>query len=203
MERHLDILIVHDDPVEAVRLVQELARQKVPCASRCVQGKGEFLQALEQQQPDVILFDSCHESSGFGGFTALELTHARCPGLPFLFVTGSCEPGIMVEMYEGGAAGCVYRRRLADLAPAITEAVQEAQQEAAASSASTEAGVQLTPTLRQDLLPACPEQSIQLCRECRKVRNDAGVWEQLDQYLQRHERVVVGLSVCPACRAKS
>jgi DNA-binding NtrC family response regulator len=128
LENHLDILIVHDDPVEALRLVRELARQGVPCECRCVQGKQAFLQALDQRQPGLILLDCCHSSPGFSGFAALDLAQERCPGVPFVSVTGSCEPGFLVELFASGAAGFVCRCRLNELGSAIEQALHEHSQ---------------------------------------------------------------------------
>ena len=41
-----------------------------------------------------------------------------------------------------------------------------------------------------------------VCSWCKKVRDDAGYWTQLEAYLQEHAQVVVSHSICPACLAE-
>ena len=192
MEKHLDILIVHDDPVEAVRLVQELDRQKIPCESRCVPESG-LLQALEERLPDVILFDSCHGSCDSRGFAALDLTQDHFPGLPFVFVSGSCDPRVQVEVIASGAAGCVYRGHLEDLRPVIEEALDDARTDRGIETALV--GTPSDPEHRSE-----PVETLQFCGCCRLIRTAAGQWEDLEAYLRRHERAVVTLSICPTCQ---
>lgn len=38
-----------------------------------------------------------------------------------------------------------------------------------------------------------------LCASCKKIRDNAGYWEQLESYLQNHLRVGYSHSFCPEC----
>jgi len=38
-----------------------------------------------------------------------------------------------------------------------------------------------------------------LCAGCKKVRDDAGYWQQVDVYIRNHTRAEVTHSLCPAC----
>ena len=44
----------------------------------------------------------------------------------------------------------------------------------------------------QDILP--------ICANCKKIRNDDGYWEQVDQYMHHHTGVKVSHSICPSCK---
>ena len=115
--KQLEILIIEDDPVEASRLVRELARHGAHFRSRRVRRKEEFLLALGELKPDLILSDC--SLSAFDGFAALDLAQERCPEVPFIFVSRNRDHRTMVEIFQSGAAGCVYRQRLDDLGPVL------------------------------------------------------------------------------------
>ena len=40
---------------------------------------------------------------------------------------------------------------------------------------------------------------IPICAKCKKVRNDAHYWEQVDDYLNRHARISFTHTLCPDC----
>ena len=126
MEKQLKVLIVEDDPVDVLRLVHEFARHGIDCQSNRVQTKEEFLEAVRECPPDLILSD--HGLPSFNGFVALNIAQEQCPQVPFIFVTGSNDQGMIVEMYESGAAGYVYKNRLSDLVPAVRQALNQTDQ---------------------------------------------------------------------------
>ncbi len=41
-----------------------------------------------------------------------------------------------------------------------------------------------------------------LCSYCKRVRNDKGYWDQVDQYLSKHTPATVSHALCPDCLAK-
>ncbi|SHJ20768.1 hypothetical protein SAMN02745216_01208 [Desulfatibacillum alkenivorans DSM 16219] len=41
-----------------------------------------------------------------------------------------------------------------------------------------------------------------ICARCKRIREENGVWKQLETYIQAHSEVVFSHSLCPAC-AKS
>ncbi len=41
-----------------------------------------------------------------------------------------------------------------------------------------------------------------LCSFCKKIRNDAGYWEQVDVYIKKHTSAEISHSVCPDCIKK-
>lgn len=43
---------------------------------------------------------------------------------------------------------------------------------------------------------------IPICSHCKKIRNDAGVWSQLEQYIYEHSDAEFSHSVCPDCAKK-
>jgi hypothetical protein len=43
---------------------------------------------------------------------------------------------------------------------------------------------------------------LRICAWCKKIRNDEGVWEQMEVYVQRHSDASFTHGVCPACAEK-
>src|ERR1043166_5772358 len=122
VEKQLQVLILEDDPVDALRLTHELKRHGVAFQSTRVQTQEAFVRAMEEKPPDLILSD--HGLPSFSGFVALKLVQERCPEVPFIFVTGSSDQAMMVEMFESGAAGYVNKNHLSDLVPAVRQVLR-------------------------------------------------------------------------------
>src|SRR5215216_6372845 len=86
-----------------------------------IQTEAELLRELEPQPPDLILSD--HGLPSFDGFTALDIVRKRDSKLPFIFVSGSNDQGMVTEMFDRGATDYVYKHDIADLRTAVTQAL--------------------------------------------------------------------------------
>lgn len=199
MEKELHILMIEDDRVEATRLLRELERQGFSFHSECVETREGFLQTLARDTPDLILADRVQPA--FTSFEALELAREKCPRVPFVFITSQYDQGLMVEMFDSGAAGCVCKNRLAELGGVVQRALDEAIENDL--SRIKESG---EPQAQQPAFPRKmkPEETPRLiCSHCKRICDERGVWETLEAYLQKHGRATVTLSVCPSCAPNS
>ena len=193
----LQILIVEDDPADADRLMHELGRQGFAFHGQRVETRDDFLHNLEQQPPDLVLSDS--GLPAFSGFAALELVQEKCPEVPFVFVTGYYDQGLMVEMFDSGAAGYVYKNRLTDLGPVIRQAQEEVRQRRQ-PRVEEERDDPDEEAKRAPARETKPGKDLRLiCSNCKKVRDEQGEWERIDAYLRRHGQATVTLALCPAC----
>ena len=203
----LQIIIIEDDPNDVIRIEHELARGGLDCRLTRVQTRGQFLEALQSQKPQVILSD--HGLPSFDGFTALEMVQRQCPQVPFIFVTASYSQAMLVEMFEGGAAGYVYKNRMQEIVPAVQQALANAK-ESAAPAPETVTADRPTAQARPEsdfqrprpVVPAEPVCVRVICPACKRVRNAAGAWEPIELYLQKHAEATVSLSRCPDCQLK-
>jgi CheY-like chemotaxis protein len=198
VEKELQILIIEDDPADALRLMHELGRSGLRFRSERVETREDFLIAVQQHPPDVILSD--HGLPNFSGFAALDIVQEKCPQIPFIFVTGTYDQGMMVEMFESGAVGYVYKNRLSDLKPAIQTALSEKQQRSSGQPEPVKSETRGAETP----LPLVPEGKVRrehllICSHCKKVCNEERFWEPIESYLQRQERATVTLALCPDC----
>ncbi len=41
-----------------------------------------------------------------------------------------------------------------------------------------------------------------ICASCKKIRNDEGYWEQIEQYIGTHTEAVFSHGLCPDCARK-
>jgi len=197
VEKELQILIIEDDPADATRLMHELDRQGFAFKGQRVETRDDFLKNLERLPPDLILSDS--GMPAFSGFAALELVQEKCPQVPFVFVTGHYDQGLMVEMFDSGAAGYVYKNRLTDLGRVIRQAQDEVRQrrQPRVEEEPGESGAKAKLASSRELKSGKDLRLI--CSNCKKVRDERGNWEQIDVYLRRHEQATVTLALCPAC----
>jgi hypothetical protein len=43
---------------------------------------------------------------------------------------------------------------------------------------------------------------VPICASCKKVRDDAGYWQQVDTFLREHSDLMLSHSICPSCRQR-
>lgn len=197
MGKELKILIIEDDLADAIRLTHELKKRGIVFHGTRVETREDFLSSIQSQQPDIILSD--HGLPSFTGFEALEIIQESCPQVPFVFVTGSYDHNMIVEMFDGGAAGYVFKNRLSELVPVIQQALDEVKQRARRREEETSSQNEPAdqPPLLQEIKPA---KNIQLfCARCKNVRSEDDDWEPLESYLRKHRQATVTLALCPSC----
>jgi signal transduction histidine kinase len=118
-----------------------------------------FLTALQRPDFDVILSDS--GVPGYDGRAALAAAHERCPGVPFIVVSGSPHRN-NVETAEAQPAGAVAKSELEQLSPTIRRALQKTtpSQEEELETASYVWGMQQLVSIVQRLSLARSLQSV-------------------------------------------
>jgi PAS domain S-box-containing protein len=136
VSNEIRILILEDVAADVVRVNHELRRAGLNFRSKRVETKADFLYELQHHTPDVILSD--HGLPSFDGFMALAIARDKCPGVPFIFVTGSLGEEMAIETLKSGAADYVLKSHLAGLAPAVERAVNEALQRGKRIESDTE-----------------------------------------------------------------
>jgi DNA-binding NarL/FixJ family response regulator len=192
-----NILILEDEPGQAATLVAELRRQAVPFTSINVERHDSLPQALENYAVDLILAD--HAEPSEKAFAALEAIHEQHPEIPFVILTSTCDPGLLVEIFECGAAGHVRRQHLEELAPIVLTALENARPSAALTGdeiirevpAVDGPAAERTDGRHQETQPVCPR--------CKRIADSLGQWEQLEIYLRLHRQATIRLGMCPDC----
>ena len=122
--RALRILILEDMASDAELMTYELRQAKIDYSSRRATDREQFLSALDEEKPDVILSD--FHLPGFDGLEALALAQTKHPEVPFIFVSGAMGEEVAIESLKRGATDYVLKDRLSRLGPAVQRALREA-----------------------------------------------------------------------------
>jgi len=124
MANDLKILMLEDEATDAELAERALRKAGLVFSSKRVDTENDFVAALKEFQPDIVLAD--YHLPAFDGMAALAIAVARAPDVPFIFVSGAMGEEFAIETLHQGAADYVIKDRLGKLAPAVRRAVQEA-----------------------------------------------------------------------------
>jgi len=128
MDKELRVLIVEDSAADAELSTKELGKDGLVHTSKLVKSKDEFLKALGEYTPDIILCD--YKMPGFGAPEALEIAKKISPEIPFVVVSGAIGEDVAVEMLKSGAVDYVMKGNISRLAPVVTRALKETEERA-------------------------------------------------------------------------
>lgn len=125
-EAAVRILHVEDSSADAEMVIDGLRGAGLECDVRLVDSEADYLLALGEFDPDIVLSDL--SLPGFGGYRALQLLRERDKLLPFIFVSGTMGEEVAVEALHLGATDYVLKDSRARLAPAVRRALRDAEE---------------------------------------------------------------------------
>jgi len=152
----------------------------------------EGIDALSRNVHDVALVDFA-----LGEHTGVELVaQARACGFTgsVVMLTGQSDRETDLAAMRAGAADYLLKTHLS--APLLERAIRynvlrrRAEQERERLIAELRDAVTRIRTL-QGLLP--------ICSACKKIRDDHGYWNQIEEYLRKHSEAEFTHSLCPEC----
>jgi signal transduction histidine kinase len=123
MERELKILMLEDLEEDIGLIEHSLRRGGLEFTSRYADTKDEFVRALDEFHPDVILSD--HALPQFNSVEALKICRQNNHNIPFILVTGTVSEEFAVSCLKQGADDYVLKSNLARLSSAITNALRQ------------------------------------------------------------------------------
>ncbi len=123
--RILDLIMVEDSDVDVELESDTLREAGMVLDIRRVESESAFRAALDKRLPDTILSD--WTLPHFSGRRAFEIARERCPGTPFIFVSGTISETTAIEAMRQGATDYVFKHQLQPLAPAVVRALDEAR----------------------------------------------------------------------------
>ena len=120
------ILYLEDQAEDVELLDAALKREYLPCEVVWVNGRAAYLGALAGAWSlDLIFAD--YALPDISGEEALALARARCPEVPFLFLSGYLGEDKAVACLRNGAVDCLNKNNLARLAPVVLRALEVAR----------------------------------------------------------------------------
>lgn len=123
----LKILILEDNPDDAGLTIRTLKMSDLKYEYRLADNKTEYIKALEDFEPDVILSD--HSLPSFTSEEALPIARKICEKSVFILVTGTVSEEFAVNIIKAGADDYILKSSLMRLPSAIVNAYQKKKAE--------------------------------------------------------------------------
>ena len=123
MEKELKILMLEDVQDDVGLIERTLKKQGVVFTSKRVDTHDEFVHALDNYNPDVILSD--HALPQFNSIEALTICRKKHNDVPFILVTGTVSEEFAVHCLKQGADDYVLKSNLVRLPSAIKNALKQ------------------------------------------------------------------------------
>jgi len=172
-----NILVVDDKP-DNLRLLVNLLSEQGYLVRPVPNGK-LALSGAQAIPPDLILLDVM--MPGMDGFEVCKKLKedTRTAEIPIIFLTAKVSTNDIVRGFEAGGADYVCKPfQAAELLARIKTHIgfKKAKEEI-----KTLQGL------------------IQICANCKKVRDDQGLWNQVETYIERRSDALFSHGVCPEC----
>jgi PAS domain S-box-containing protein len=127
MSTPLKILLLEDSPAEAELVRRLLLKEKPDSQFSLALNKKDYMLALEQFCPHIILSD--HSLPQFNSTDALFLARQEFPDIPFIMVTGAVSEEFAADIIKLGADDYILKDRLNRLPAAIDAALKRRKAE--------------------------------------------------------------------------
>ncbi|HLI92038.1 MAG TPA: response regulator [Puia sp.] len=127
MDRPLKILHLEDLPSDAEMVDRVLRKAQLRFEKKVVIDKPDFLKALREFQPDIILSD--HSLPAFNSLEALKITREEGNQSPFILVTATVSEEYAVNVIKEGASDYILKDRLERLPNAVQNALDRRRTE--------------------------------------------------------------------------
>ena len=183
----LRILLLEDNDTDAEVIRHQLKAGGFDFQLSRVQSEAELHRELDAAEPDVVLSD--HGLPAFDGFRALEIVRARNPDLPFIFVSGSNDQGMVARMHDAGATDYVFKNDIADLPMSVREALKPTPE------------VEAEPKPNEVTTVAVAFTRLRLCPSCLRALDEKGTSVDFLEYFRTHREIVVLHELCGACQS--
>ncbi|WP_426671879.1 PAS domain S-box protein [Mucilaginibacter sp. McL0603] len=125
MIQSLKILHIEDIPSDAELIERTLKKSGIEFEKLLVDTKEEYIKALDNFNPDVILSD--HSLPAFNSLEALKILRQRGANTPFILITATVSEEFAVSVMKEGASDYVLKDRLQRLPNAIINAIGKHQ----------------------------------------------------------------------------
>lgn len=123
MEQPLRILILEDMEEDAGLVEHLLKKANISFVSKRVDERLEFIQAVEEFAPNIILSD--HSLPQFNSTEALKICKEKELDIPFILVTGTVSEEFAVESLKQGADDYILKSNLTRLPTAIKNSLKQ------------------------------------------------------------------------------
>jgi signal transduction histidine kinase len=120
--KQLKILMLEDRADDAFLVERILSRSDIKFISERVDSREEFVRAIRDFGPDVVLSD--HGLPSFNSREALKISQKELPGSPFILVTGTMSDENAIACLREGADDYILKSNLSRLPAAVLRAIK-------------------------------------------------------------------------------
>jgi len=198
-DAHTDIartnILAVDDSRDSLRFLSELFESK-GYVSRTVSNAHMAITSISVATPDLILLDIV--MPGMSGYELCEHLKAdeKTRDIPIIFISALDEVADKVRGFSVGGVDYITKPFQAEevLARVGTHlTLRELQKRLEAQNAELQEALASVRTLK-GMLP--------ICSGCKKIRDDKGCWNHLEEYIERHSDALFSHGLCPSCEEK-
>ena len=186
-------VLIADDDILVIEAIQEmLDRIGLKVVGKVADGR-QAVEMAQSLRPDVILMDIVMPR--MDGLEAAKEIMDFCP-TPVVLITAHETPELVELASEAGVGAYLVKPpKIRELGRAIAIAMArfEDLMELRRLNAELQEALAHVRTL-SGLLP--------ICAACKKIRDDAGYWHQVEVYIRDHSGARFSHGICPDCRAK-
>lgn len=123
MDKKLKILHLEDMPTDAELVGMALKRSTLLYEKLVVDNKEDYVKALKEYKPDIILSD--HSLPSFDSIEAFDILKHSSLNIPFILITATISEEFAVEIMKNGAADYILKDRMQRLPNAILNALEK------------------------------------------------------------------------------
>jgi len=179
------------------RLIESMVYgiREIPLMMETAPSLKDGLDALSSGRFNVVLLDLMLPDSE--GRNTFEKVQSHSPHIPIVILSSLEDDSEAIRLVKEGAQDYLYK---ADISPGILlRSLRYAIERKDAELERERLISELSEALKQvrtlsGLLP--------ICSNCRRIRNDKGYWERLEEYIQEHTDADFSHGICPECREK-
>lgn len=189
MNDPVKVLIAEDDYLVSREITRLLKEAGYIVAGEAATGK-EALAMVKEKAPDVVIMDI--QMPEMDGLEATRQIQEQCP-VPVIILSAH-ETMELVDLAgrAGAAAYLTKPPKSAEIDRAITIAMARHDDLVELRRLNRELEKALDDIkILQGILP--------ICAHCKKIRDEEGVWNQLEDYIYAHSEAQFSHGICPEC----
>ena len=188
-KKHISVLLVEDDETHAMYIKDLLSKEKyVHFDVVVVDTLQKALASLTSVIVDIVLLDlSLPDCSATETFSAV---YEKFPAMPIVVLTSYMDDVYAVEIVSEGAQDYLFKYEVTK--NLISRSIQYAIERKKLLNELHDA-LEKVKTLK-GLIP--------VCAWCKKIRDDKGYWNLVEDYLKKSAHVDVSHGICPECSKK-
>jgi len=189
------LVLIVDDVPKNLQVLGNILRKKDYNIAAATSGK-QALDMVEKILPDLILLDIMMPD--IDGFQVCEKLNAskRSKDIPVIFLTAKTSTEDIVKGFEVGAVD--YLTKPFNSSELLARAHTHIELKKARDKERD-----LILKLKDALIKVKQLSGlIPICSRCKKIRDDEGYWQRVEEYLESHSEAQLTHSLCPECVIK-